>query len=329
MNRASHGFLTLALVCTCACERPEPVAPSHTLLVTDWGNNVVHRIELDGTYAGTFLASAENADATVKPVLRAKPTGLLMLDGEPARFWMISDRGLSEWDQAGRPLREVFFDTQILETPTCVVRVGDRVFVASADKKDMHVFDLAGAHLASVGFPHLYHANDCKLGPDGRIYVGSTLNRGVPGLVSIWDPKNIERDAKPLDYRIPGDSSGDETYWIHGLEFDDDGHLLVTELSRGRLERWDLKTNKRLEVLLDSAEGGAYLELERGPDGLVYMAGPAGVYRFDSRAKAADLAGLRPFFDANEIKPPTGRGFSPSGLTFVPRSALAPSGPQS
>ncbi len=329
MSRASHGFLTLALVITCACERAEPVAPGHTLLVTDWGNSVVHRIELDGTYAGTFLETGENADAVVKPVLRVKPTGLLMLSDEPARFWMIADRGVTEWDQTGRPLREVLFDTQILETPTCAVRVGDRVFVASPDKKDMQVFDLAGTHLASIGVPHLYHANDCKLGPDGRIYVGSTLNRGVLGLVSIWDPNNVEPDAKPLEYRIPGDSSGDETYWVHGLVFDDDGHLLVTELSRGRLERWDLKANKRMEVLLDSAEGGAYLELERGPDGLVSMAGPAGVYRFDSRAKAADLAGLMPFFDADDIKPPTERGFSPSGLTFEPRSALAPSGPQS
>jgi sugar lactone lactonase YvrE len=294
------------------------------LLVTDWGNSLVHRIALDGRYEGTFLAAPTEADNTVSDVLRVKPTGLLFLEGEPARFWMISDRGVTEWDHAGRPLREIFFDTQVLETPTCVVRIDDRVFVGSPDKKDMQVFDLEGAHVASFGFPHLYHANDCKLGPDGRIYVGSTLNRGVPGLVSIWDPNDIEREAKPLDYRIPGDSSGDNTYWVHGLAFDDDGHLLVTELSRGRLERWDLKANERLDVLLDSAEGGAYLELERGPDGLVYMAGPAGIYRFDSRAKAGDLTNLTPFFDAAEIASRYGRAFAPSGLTFVPRAALGP-----
>jgi sugar lactone lactonase YvrE len=323
MLRPSHRFLTLALVCACAsaCERAKPSEFAHTLLVTDWGNSLVHRIGLDGRYEGTFLAPPTESEA-VSEVLRVKPTGLLLLDGEPNRFWMISDRGVTEWDHSGRPLREIFFDTQVLETPTCVVRVDDRIFVGSADTKDLHVFDLEGTHVASIGFPHLYHANDCKLGPDGFLYVGSTQNQGVPGLVSIWDPKNIESDAKPLDYRIPGDASGDNTYWVHGLVFDDDGHLLITELSRGRLERWDLKTNERLDVLLDGVEGGVYLELERGPDGLVYMAGPAGIYRFDSRAKAADLVSLTPFFDAAEIERRSGRAFAPSDLTFVPRASL-------
>ena len=294
------------------------------ILVTDWGNDAVHRVGLDGSYQGSFLTAEGASEAKISATLRMKPAGLIAVADDPLELWLLADRGITAWNSAGAPLRVVFFDTSVLETPTCAVRVGDRVFVASPDKKDMHVFDLRGAHVGSFGFPKLYAANDCKLGPDGMIYVGSTLAMGAPGLVAIWDPSRTGPDVEPVGYRIPGSSSGDETFWVHGLAFDDDGKLLVTELSRGRLERWDLETNSRVEILLDSDSGGAYAKLERGPDGLVYMAGSAGIYRFDARSTAQDLAGLEPFFDAAAIEDRFAKPFTPAGMTFVRADALAP-----
>jgi hypothetical protein len=116
----------------------------------------------------------------------------------------------------------------------------------------------------------------------------------------------------------------DGTYWVQGLEFDDDGNLLITEFSRGRLERWNLATNERVAVLLDSDQAGTYLKLERGPDGLIYMVGPAGVYRFDARATPESLKDLKPFFDARQLDGRYPEPFSPSGIAFAPRSAIEP-----
>jgi hypothetical protein len=104
--------------------------------------------------------------------------------------------------------------------------------------------------------------------------------------------------------------------------FDGDGKLLITEFARGRLERWDLDRNERLEILLDSDRPGAYLKLARGPDGLVYMAGADGVYRFESRAKAADLTNLTPFFGAGGLAGRYSEPFSPAGIIVVPRASL-------
>jgi hypothetical protein len=78
-----------------------------------------------------------------------------------------------------------------------------------------------------------------------------------------------------------------------------------------------------LGVLLDSDQHGKYTELGRGPDGLIYMAGPDGIYRFDSLASAKDLQQLTPFFDARSIADRYEKAFSPAWLAFVPRSALS------
>jgi hypothetical protein len=137
----------------------------------------------------------------------------------------------------------------------------------------------------------------------------------------VWDRKTDTPDAAPLRYHVPPELGDDGTFWAHSLAFDDDGRLLITDFSRGRVERWDLERNVKLGVLADSEQAGKYLELERAPDGLVYLAGPDGIWRFDSRA--ASIAQVVPFFDARTIADRYPEPFSPASLTFVPRSALA------
>jgi hypothetical protein len=131
-------------------------------------------------------------------------------------------------------------------------------------------------------------------------------------------------DAKPTAYRLlPDANTEDGTISVHGLVFDDDGKLLITDFNRGKLERWDLERNAREEILL-KGPWGTYRDLERGPDGLVYMSGRAGLYRFDSRAKAADLETLEPFFDATVLADRYEHEFTPTSVTFVPRALARP-----
>jgi len=324
MQRLALGLLLASLLCaSCTRSSSSPRQDNHVLLVPDWKNHVVHRIALDGSYEGDFLDPLRAQNPSLNRTLWAQPLAILMVDGAPASFWLAADRALSEWGRGGEYLRTVLDDTAYLEVPTCMVTTGDRIFVASADKRDMLVFSRDGSRTGSFGHPGFYRANDCEIGPDGSIYVASTLpNAATPGVISIWDPANTAESAQPIGYRVPGDLGEDGTHWAHSLAFDEDGNLLITEFARGRLERWNLERNERIEILLDSDQPGAYLKLERGPDGVVYMAGPAGVYRFDSRATAADLKNLEPFFDAHQLAGRYTEPFSPAGIAVVPRAAL-------
>lgn len=326
MPRAFLGVVLTALLCFACTTVPDtPRAHDYVLLVPDWKNHVVHRIGLDGTYEGDFLDPARMQNQSLNRTLWAQPLAISAVYGPFATFWLAADRALSEWNSQGAYVRTILDDTTQLEVPTCMVVIGNRVFVASADKRDMLVFTLDGVRRASFGHPGFYRANDCKVGPDGAIYVASTLrNAATPGVISIWDPADTSETAEPIGYRIPGDLGADGTHWAHSLVFDGDGKLLITEFARGRLERWDLARNERVEVLLDSDRPGAYLKLERGPDGLVYMAGDDGIYRFDSRAKAADLTNLKPFFDARQLAGRYSEPFSPAGIVVVPRASLGP-----
>jgi len=314
------------LVSACVSEPRESPVRAHTtdagweLLVPDWKNDVVHRIASDGRYLGDFLDSSRRSSPDVPPRTWQSPRGLLLFPTSPASFWLAAERGLSLWSVEGRFVRALTLDSGLLQDPVALVRVGDEVFVVNEDKRNVLVFDRTGKHVRSFGDPELDRATDAKLGPDGMLYVSSSLRHSdQPGLVSVWDPKHTAKDARPVRYLVPpapGEEGG--TVTVQSLVFDDDGNLIVTDLFRGRVERWSTTTNSKLGVLLDAGKAGAYKELERGPDGLVYLTGPDGIYRFDSHATREQLASLTPFFAARSIEGRYDHPFSPQALVFVP-----------
>jgi hypothetical protein len=293
----------------------------YVLLAPDWRNDVIHRIALDGTYEGDLFAAGRAAAKDLNRGVWGSPRGLLLRDGN---LWLTAERALSEWGADGRYIRTLYSNSSQLEDPTGIVAVGDDTFVVSEDKKILLVFDREGALVHSFGYPNLDRADDIKLGPDGMLYVGSRLRSPETPLISIWDPKIVDEAAQPVGHRIRPDMGEEGTISVTGLVFDDAGDLLITDFVRGRLERWDLETDSRKEVLLDSDQWGTYRDLERGPDGKIYMSGPAGIYRFDPSATAATLAGIQPFFDARSIAGRYQHEFSPEALVFVPRALLAP-----
>ena len=326
MKRFDKGLICLAFALSligCTRSSSTEAIDAYALLVPDFRNDVVHKIAADGTYEGDFLDASRFEDANVGSRVWRSPKGMVYLDGNPGLFWVLSERSLSEWDTQGRFVRTVYSDTSVMESPTGIVRLGDHVFITSKDKKIMLVFTIEGEIVSRFGYPALERAKDLVVGRDRLIYVGSSAqSSSQKGLVSIWNPYEIKIDAEPLGYRIPPDLKGDGPLSVHSLAFDDDDNLLITDFAKGRLERWSMERNERIEILLEGGHPGAYLELARGPDGLVYLAGADGIYRFPSSAPAAELQTIEPFFKAAELGERYEHAFSPSSILFARRAAL-------
>lgn len=329
-RRVGLWMIGLFLLSACVSETRESSVRTHTgedewaLLIPDWKNDVVHRVSRDGRYVGDFLDASRRAAREVPPRAWQSPRGLLFLPDSGGSFWLAAERGLSEWGVDGTYRRALLLDSGQLQDPVAMTRVGDEIFVVNEDKKNFLVFNRAGEHVRSFGYPELDRATDCKLGPDGMLYVSSSLRHSdQKGLISVWDPKNTAEDAKPIRYLVPpalDDAAG--TVALQSLVFDDDGNLIVTDLFRGRVERWSTASNTKIAVLLNAGTPGAYKELARGPDGLVYVTGTDGIYRFAASATAEQLASLSPFFDARQIGERYEHPFSPQSMIFVPAASL-------
>ncbi|HET9063018.1 MAG TPA: hypothetical protein VFO62_06995 [Candidatus Binatia bacterium] len=332
-KRASLLIIGLCLLSACVSETRESSVRTHTgeaewaLLIPDWKNDVVHRVSRDGRYLGDFLDASRRSASEVPPRAWQSPRGLLFLPDSAGSLWLAAERGLSEWAVDGTYRRALVLDSAQLQDPVAIARVGDEIFVVNEDKKNILVFNRAGERVRSFGYPELDRATDCKVGPDGMLYVTSSLRHSdQKGLISVWDPKNKADDAKPVRHLVPpaiGDDGG--TVALQSLVFDDDGNLIVTHLFRGRVERWSTASNTKIAVLLNAGKPGAYKELARGPDGLVYVTGTDGVYRFAANAAPEELASLTPFFDAHQIGGRYEHPFSPQSMIFVPTASLAQS----
>jgi sugar lactone lactonase YvrE len=293
------------------------------MLVPDWKNDVVHRISLDGDYEGDFLILDRSPDSEVPKRAWRSPRGIVPAPGKDGGYWLAAERGLSEWSARGEFRRLITADSTHLQDPAAIIRFGDEFFVVSQDKKAMLVFDPSGERTRRFISPDLDRATDGKLGPDGLLYVSKSLRSSEqPGLVSVWDPKNRSEEPTALRYLVPPELTENGTASVQSFAFDDDANLLIADHVRGRVERWSTRDNTKIEVLLEGGSLNQFKELERGPDGLVYLAGTRGIYRFIASASADELKGLTPFYSAETISEQYEHEFSPQAILFVERSQL-------
>ena len=328
--------LVLCLAQACAPTGSKPAkkpsaaleASDYILLVPDFRNDVVHRFGLDGTYEGEFLGPSQFEAHKLAEGIWSSPRALLLLANDPQTFWLANVHVVTAWDGAGKFMKTVFKDTPAMETPVCMEQIGENIALVSEDKHAVLVLGVDGTVVRTISSQDFGRATDCKVGADGLLYVSSRLDAPEhTGLISIWDvSKEPTEDApRASDYRIAPEQGEQGTTWISGLAFDDNGDFLVAEFAHGRVERWNAKTNTKSEVLLDGAAPATYKEINRGPDGLVYVAGNKGIFRFAASAHASDLLDIKPFFDASTIAMRYKQEFSPSAIVFVPRSALTAS----
>jgi hypothetical protein len=331
--RVLSSVLSLCVVLGCTragADTPQPSpaalqAADYVLLIPDWTNDVVHRISLDGTYEGEFIGASKVDPKALARGLWESPRALLLMPDHEPTFWMGGRSAITQWDGGGTYLQTIFADTTEMEVPVCLAGAGNGVVVVSQDKSTLLLLGADGKIIKEIHGAEFAHATDCRFGSDGLLYVSARQDLTGQGLVSAWDvrgDRDTEGTAKPEFYKIAPQPTPNATAWLGGLVFDDNGDMLVTEFAQGRVERWDTKANTKSEVLLDSGAPKTFKEIERGPDGLVYVAGNKGVYRFPVSAHASDLKDLEPFFDAGTITSRYKNEFSPSGIVIVPRTAL-------
>jgi hypothetical protein len=292
------------------------------LLVADGKNDTVYKVGLDGRFSGEFLDPARRTIAGLPESVWSSPRGLALVEGaDGPSVWMASRKGLTRWTPDGRYIDTLIADTAQLEDPAGLVVRGEEVFVLSSDKKLMLVLDISGRILRRFGSPQLRRARDLDLAPDGLLVVAAAMSGAGLPLVTAWDPAAAGMDVAPRTSWIAADAGDDGPLSANSLVFIDNVTVLVADFSRGRVERRSLVDPGERTILLSSPTWGTWRELERGPDGLVYVAGPAGVYRFDPTVSSEALQGLEPFFDASAISPRPAREFSPTAMLFLRRAA--------
>lgn len=316
MNPTIRTTIRLLIFTSCLLS-PSP-ALSAELLIPDWRNDVIHRVGQDGAYLGDFASKAREAP-TARTGAWDSPRGALYIGGDEPKVWIAAERTLSEWSPDGSYIRMVYADSTYLEDPTGIALHDGEVFVLSEDKRSMMVFGLDGEVLRTVGVPEMSRSRDIKPGEGGVLWVSFNMKGWeTEGMLTTWDPKETDPHSKPTKYYIPPQKGADGTISVHSFVFEDAERVLITDFSRGRLERWDIAKNERVSVLLDSEEWGTYTELAMGPDGRIYLAGTAGLYRFKPGATAEELARLEPFFKASSIAERYSEPFSPSQIVFLP-----------
>jgi hypothetical protein len=330
MSRFFAPILLFTLLSVASSCDSTPVAETQqsnedfVLLLPDSRNDAVHIVSRAGEYLGDLFGDDSSRASGREPIPRSvleSPRRMLLIEGETPRLWLASERSLSEWNVDGSFRRMIFSDTSKLEDPTGMVRVGDEVFVLSEDKSRLLVFDLEGALLRTVGKGRFRRGKDLTVGPDGNLYVAQQMG-SRPGIVSVWSPSAAGPQTEPLRDLIEPDTDPGQTWWLNGIAFDEDGTALVTEFPGGRVERWDLARQERIEVLLESGRPGAFLDIERGPDRRFYLAGADGIRAFESGATRDSLNDLGLLFESMQIADRLEFPFSPVSIAFVPRLRL-------
>lgn len=292
-------------------------ANAYVALVPDYKAPRVHMIRDDGTYLGNFL----RAKGRIADTIATSARSILQVDDE---FWVATERALTRWSNDGTYGGAIINDTAVLEDPVGLVELDGEIFVASDDKRWILALDKEGQVLRRFGAPHADRPGDMVAGPDGKLYMAShMIFENMEGLVAVWDPKTESEASDPEKWLVPLDpeKGGQGIKWAQALAFTKDDEALVIAATHGRLERWNLAANKRVEVLMD-ADTFELRALQKGPDGMFYLATTKGLYRFRGDATPEDFEAMEPIFNAAKIERYTGDPFTPTDITVVALDAL-------
>jgi sugar lactone lactonase YvrE len=195
-----------------------------------------------------------------------------------------------------------FFADSYLEEPVELAFHGDRLFVLGNDTANVVVADADGAFLDEFGYPEMRNAHDMAFGPDGLLYVATSVSIALEAGLQAWDV-----DQRQLvDAFAPEDEVGRAT----AVAFDAEGDLYVADGMHGRVLRYDLASRALAEVVIDEGLDQP-VSLDLSTDGALYVADRLGVHRFDATS-GAPLGNL-----ADEVE-------RPRGVTVVTRPRARP-----
>jgi len=270
----------------CATADPAPVEPA--LFISDYRANAIVRYDLSGNLLDMKAGDDQRLDRPVSA--RRGPDGQLYSAG-------FGRGDINRYDLATGEINDVFYwDTVVLEEPVELEFAGDHLYVLGNDTKNLVEIDRDGQFVRELGYPLLRGAQDFVI--DGaRAYVATEHHPTLGASLQVWnlDSGTLERSFATFD----------EVSFASGLTLHE-GTLLVSDLERGTITRFDPATGDNLGVLATGL--AAPVEIDIGPDGALYALDLGGLHRLDATTGEA-LATL--------VRISGGPLERPLGFTFV------------
>lgn len=256
---ARIGFLVLLAACT------EPVTNQPVAVyISDYRANAIVRYDLDGTLIDVFAEERLDRPASV----RRGPDGTLYSAG-------FGRGDINRYDGDGRMMGVFYWDTRLLEEPVELEFRGDHLFVLGNDTQNLVEIDATGRFVRELGYPTMRGAQDFVL--DGHLaYVATEHHPQLGAALQVWD---LDTGALVRSF-----GTLDEVAFASGLVLHEQT-LLVSDLERGTITRFDPATGANLGVIADGL--AAPVELDLGPDGRLYALDVTGLHAFDARSGAA------------------------------------------
>lgn len=255
------GFLVLLAACT------EVIPEDPTVYVSDYRANAIVRYDLGGELIDVFAEGAEQRVDRPASVRRG-PDGMLYSAG-------FGRGDINRYDSAGQMMDVFYWDTRLLEEPVELEFQADHLFVLGNDTKNLVEIDAAGRFVRELGYPTMRGAQDFVL--DGRLaYVATEHHPQLGTSLQVWDldTGTLTRSFATLD----------EVAFASGLVLHD-GALLISDLERGTITRFDPITGDNLGVLVEGLL--VPVEIDIGPDGRLYALDLTGLHAYDATSGAA------------------------------------------
>lgn len=249
-----------------ACTEPVIEEPAR-VYVSDYRANAIVRYDLAGSLIDVFAAGAEQRVDRPASVRRG-PDGLLYSAG-------FGQGDINRYDETGQMMGVFYWDTRLLEEPVELEFSGDHLFVLGNDTKNLVEIDAAGAFVRELGYPTMRGAQDFVL--DGSLaYVATEHHPQLGASLQVWDLETggLIRSFAALD----------EVAFASGLVLDQ-GTLLISDLERGTITRFDPATGANLGVVVEGLS--LPVEIDIGPDGRLYALDLTGLHAFDAATGAA------------------------------------------
>lgn len=249
------------ILAACAAESVSPVEP--TIYVSDYRASAIVRYDLDGNLIDVF---AEGADQRVdRPAsVRRGPDGQLYSAG-------FGRGDVNRYDLSSGQMNDTFYwDTTLLEEPVELEFRGDHLFVLGNDTKNMVELDPSGQVVRELGWPLMRGAQDFVI--DGELaYVATEQHPELHHALQVW---NLATGQLVSSF-----ATLDQVAFASGLVIDGDT-LLVSDLERGTITRFDPATGANLGVVADGLT--LPVEIDFGPGGKLYALDLLGLHRFDA-----------------------------------------------
>jgi hypothetical protein len=168
-----------------------------------------------------------------------------------------------------------FQDTQILEEPVELIFRGSELVVLGHDTRNAVVIDPTGTMVHDVGYPDMRAAHDFAFADDGLLYVATGHDVELGTAIQAWD---VTTGAMVDNF-----GTLDQIANATGIVAVDDD-LYITDYERGSLLRFTAGVPTVIATGLVSP-----IAIERGPDGLFYIADERGIHRYELDGTYAEL----------------------------------------